>query len=125
MARLCEFPGLIVPQAGVWGQGPQRTLSRSDQRKSSQGAKRYLTVRLSHSSVLFERSIRQKTGNQSSSKRWLPVFFAVKTLVHSNSQIKFGSSNKGARFSIASKHTAFVNLTSPSEKQSFANKSIA
>ena len=44
MARLCEFPGLIVPQAGVWGQGPQRTLSRSDQRKSSQGAKRYLTV---------------------------------------------------------------------------------
>ena len=27
---------------GVWGLRPQRTLSRSDQKKGSQGAKRYL-----------------------------------------------------------------------------------
>ena len=35
----------LVPRLGVWGmKSPNVLQSRSDQRKSSQGAKRYLTV---------------------------------------------------------------------------------
>ena len=46
MARLCEFPGLIVPQArGLGDEIPPTFPDREAMKeKSSQGAKRHLTV---------------------------------------------------------------------------------
>ena len=43
MARLCEFPGLIVPQAGPGG-SPAFPYREAIQKKSGQGAGRTLTV---------------------------------------------------------------------------------
>ena len=45
MARLCEFPGL-APPSGVWGSRPNVPYREAIKEKSSQGAKRNLTVDL-------------------------------------------------------------------------------